>query len=231
MVAVADPGVLTKSMTKVMSNQFIGLLRQTLAVSVRQRERHESRRQFSPSMAYGRHFVPPLAGAKKAAVMILLKPTADGWSIPLTERPAHLPDHPGQISLPGGRLEYEEEPVCAAIREFNEELGTASFPGEVVGSLQPIYVFNSDYYVTPFVAVANASFDYSPCQHEVARVIEMPIDQLLGRELYEERQHRRGFAVWKARQITCEGARVWGATAIILGEFAQILRETMPETR
>ncbi len=160
--------------------------------------------------------------------MILLEHCDGEWSIPLTERPQHLPDHPGQISLPGGRLEANELHLDAAIREFNEELGTVDFPGEIVGELSPIYVYNSDYYVRPFLAIGTGPIQYSPCQHEVARVICLPVEQLLDRGQFNEQTFHRGTAIWTARTIQCEDVSVWGATAIMLGECAQLLAATMP---
>lgn len=189
--------------------------------------RHASRMRFSPSLSYGRHFGPPAPTAKQAAVMIMLEATNSGWTIPLTERPKHLPDHPGQISLPGGRVEAGESHLEAACREFAEELGTATFPGEFVGELQPIYVYNSDYFVRPFVAVCDQRLAYVPCEREVERVIHLPVEQLLDDSRLTEHVFRRGNASWHAKTIHCEDALIWGATAIILGEFARILQNCL----
>lgn len=185
--------------------------------------RHHSRQRFSPSLSYGRHFGPPSPTAKQAAVMILIEERGGEWSIPLTERPQHLPDHPGQISLPGGRLELDETHIDAAIREFNEELGTLTFPGHVVGALSPVYVYNSDYYVVPFIAISNGPNNYVPCEHEVARVIHLPVSRLLENGKYVEQVFHRGRTQWTSRTIQCEDVQVWGATAIMLGECARVL--------
>jgi 8-oxo-dGTP pyrophosphatase MutT (NUDIX family) len=198
-------------------------LRAVLGEGCHAETRHRSCMQFSPSISYGRHFGPPQPTARQAAVMILIELRDGQWTIPLTERPQHLPDHPGQISLPGGRLEAHETHLEAAMREFNEELGTERFPGEVIGELSPIYVYNSDYYVRPFLAVCAHPIQYLPCPQEVARVIQLPVSHLLADGLYVQQTFRRGMAAWTARTIHIEGAQVWGATAIILGECARVL--------
>ncbi len=200
------------------------LLRRHLSSDVDREQRHASRMRFSPSLSYGRHFGPAAPTAKQAAVMVMLESNESGWTIPLTERPAHLPDHPGQISLPGGRLEPGESHLEAACREFAEELGTATFPGELVGELQSIYVYNSDYFVRPFVAISPGRIDYVPCQREVERVIHLPVQLLMDDSTLRPQEFRRGKASWLSNTIHYDNALIWGATAIILGEFARIMQ-------
>lgn len=191
--------------------------------------RHMGRKRFSPSLSYGRHFGPPAPTAKQAAVMVMLEVSESGWTIPLTERPKHLPDHPGQISLPGGRVEVGESHFEAACREFSEELGTTAFPGEYVGELQSIYVYNSDYFVRPFVAVCNQRISYVPCEREVERVIHLPIEHLLDDNRLSQQEFRRGKASWYSNTIHYDDALIWGATAIILGEFASICERCLAD--
>ena len=185
--------------------------------------RHASRRRFSPSLAYGRHFAPPLPSARHAAVMILFEPRGPGWSIPLTVRPHHLPDHPGQVCLPGGRLEPGETIVEAAEREFCEELGLTQFPTRTLGQLQSIYVFNSDFYLTPCLAVVDRELEYQPNADEVESIVHLPLECLLDLERHVIRAHARGSISWTALGIESQGVHIWGATAIVLGELAAIM--------
>ncbi len=180
---------------------------------------------FSPSLSYGRHFGPPLPSARQAAVMILLEPGNDSWSIPLTVRSNHLPDHPGQISLPGGRLEAGESFQQAAEREFGEELGCVPFPGQVVGALLPLYVFHSNYYVQPIVAISHRRLEYVPCAREVTEVLQLPITSLSNSIAQPPQDFERGLVTWTAPTITCGNARIWGATAIVLGELLALLAD------
>lgn len=202
-------------------------LRKLLSSDLDLKNRHAWRMRFSPSLSYGRHFGPAAPTAKQAAVMIMLEASESGWTIPLTERPKHLPDHPGQISLPGGRVELGESHLEAACREFTEELGTGMFPGVFVGELQSIYVYNSDYFVRPFVAVCEQRLEYAPCEREVERVIHLPVDYLLDDNRVSRQEFRRGNASWQSSTIHCDEAQIWGATAIILGEFARIYQQCL----
>jgi 8-oxo-dGTP pyrophosphatase MutT (NUDIX family) len=77
------------------------------------------------------------------------------WHLPLTQRPATLVRHGGQISLPGGRIEPGESSEDAARRELAEELGiTESL--EMLGRLPDRFVYASDYVITPHIAAIGA---------------------------------------------------------------------------
>ncbi len=146
------------------------------------------------------------------------------WTIPLTVRPDCLQSHPGQISLPGGSLEVGETPQAAAERELQEELGLSGFPGSVLGCLQDLYVFNSDYAVLPFVACSPKLGSLTPCPHEVVRLIHLPLETLI-RDAYHGRSARfsRQGVVWTAPVIQIDNDQIWGATAIMLGELAAVI--------
>ena len=187
-----------------------------------QRDAH--RKAFGPELAYGRHFGPPSPDAKPAAVMIMLaRGQGARWEIPLTVRPDSLPDHPGQISLPGGRVEKGETYLQAAQREFCEELGVPEFPGTILGGLRPIYVFNSNYRVAPFVAYCDVSLSYQPCPVEVARVLPLPVDHMLAPTNRVTRAFKRGKVEWTAPGIRLGSDFVWGATALILADLLPLL--------
>lgn len=209
------------------AHQLEERLRQALADESLQAARQAGRQRFSPELSYGRHFGPPGPAAKPAAVMALLEPIRANlgrhWSIPLTVRPLHLPDHPGQVSLPGGRLEGKESYQAAAEREFCEEMGTQEFPGKVIGELSPLYVYNSDYQVRVFVAISPIELEYLPCQHEVEAIVHLPIRDLLDPSKLNQHAFSRGGVHWSAATIAAQQAVVWGATAIMLGELAALV--------
>ncbi|RMF40913.1 MAG: CoA pyrophosphatase [Planctomycetota bacterium] len=187
-------------------------------------DRNNWRKRFSPELAYGRHFAPPGPDARPAAVLVILEPRSDGWSIPLTMRPNHLPDHPGQVSLPGGRIERGESPAQAALREAREEIGTILHSDALVGPLQPLFVFNSNYFVQPFLAIASGPLQFTACPFEVERVIHLPTRTLCDPDCHQVRDFRRGNICWRARTITCEEDTIWGATAVMLADLIPVLR-------
>src|SRR5262245_2174146 len=98
-----------------------------------------AQRVMAPRLAYGRHYGPVPDDARRAAVLLALHKTMSGWSIPAIVRPETMKAHAGQVSLPGGLVEADETVVQTALREFEEELGTAAKQMQVVGQLTPVY--------------------------------------------------------------------------------------------
>ena len=176
-------------------------------------------RIMEPGLCYGRHFGPPTYRAREAAVMVLLYPHAGEWHLPLTVRPATLPAHSGQISLPGGAIDAGESAPQAALREFEEELGVPREEVTLVGALSPIYVFVSEYRVTPWVAAADARPRFRPSPAEVSELLEVPLDRLrepanCGRHV----RRQRGIEL-SVPHFLWGRHRIWGATAMILNEL------------
>jgi 8-oxo-dGTP pyrophosphatase MutT (NUDIX family) len=169
---------------------------------------------------------PPRA----AAVLIALVQRADGVHVVLTRRTAHLADHAGQISFPGGRVDAADaaDPVAAALREAHEEVGLPPRGVEVLGTL-PQYLTATHYLVTPVVGWV-PSFDRPRLDaFEVAEVFEVPLGFLMDPRHHERRaveldgQVRRFYAMpWTA----AAGARyfIWGATAAMLRNLYHFLR-------
>jgi 8-oxo-dGTP pyrophosphatase MutT (NUDIX family) len=131
----------------------------------------------------------------------------------LTQRAAHLKDHPGQISFPGGRAEpSDSSPAHTALREAKEEVGLQSEHIEVVGYL-PEYLTRTGFRVTPVVAFVTPPFALSPDPFEVAEVFEVPLAFLLDpanhqrHSLYHQGKLRHSYAMPYGDYF------IWGATA------------------
>jgi 8-oxo-dGTP pyrophosphatase MutT (NUDIX family) len=185
-----------------------------------------SARRMSPELSYGRHAGPPPATARAAAVMLLLFLRNGRWHVPLTQRPAALLRHGGQISLPGGRIEPGESSAEAARRELAEELGIVC-PIDVLGRLPNRYVYASDYVITPHVAVATAEPQWAPDAREVERVVELPLDVLFDRRSAGRITIQRGPLVFHAPSYVFGEDRIWGATCVILAELGDALHRVL----
>lgn len=184
---------------------------------------------MSPQLTYGRHRGPAPPSARTAAVLILLFERHGRWHLPLIVRPDTMAFHRGQISLPGGLIERGETAEAAAVRELTEELGPQRGV-RLLGPLAESYVFASDTLVSPWVGIVTVAPHWVPNPSEVCRVIELPLDVLWDEVRIEQMMVRRGGLAFSAPCYAVGQDRIWGATAVILGEFVDVLEQVTPET-
>ncbi len=189
----------------------------------------EAQRRFAPRPApksWDPAARPPTA--RHAAALLLLYPGPTGPSLLLTQRHADLPHHGGQISLPGGGLHGDETPAEAALREAHEEVGLNPGDVRIVGALSSLWVIVSEFVVHPIIAVADGRPTFIPSPREVELLIEAPLTTLRDpAHLRWGRRVRRGPGlpdlVMSIPYFDVQGHQVWGATAMILGEFSVLL--------
>jgi 8-oxo-dGTP pyrophosphatase MutT (NUDIX family) len=161
--------------------------------------------------------------ARTAAGLLLLYPGDRGPSIPLTIRASGLRRHAGQISLPGGATDEGETLVQAALREAHEEIGVDPARVRVLGELTPVYVLVSGFTLHPIVGIIDERPDFTPAAHEVEEVIEVSIDDLKdASNIRQGVRTREGVAI-EYPYFDLRGSHVWGATAMVLGEFVCLL--------
>lgn len=162
-----------------------------------------------------------------AAVLVPLVLRAEGPQVLLTRRTAHLRDHAGQISFPGGRVEPEDANVVeTALRETEEEIGLARRHIEVIGRL-PVYTTVTAFEVTPVVGLVDADFRLKLDEFEVAEAFEVPLQFLMTpahhqRHLFSYEGGQRQFLSMPWPHGTDEYF-IWGATAAMLRNFYRFL--------
>jgi 8-oxo-dGTP pyrophosphatase MutT (NUDIX family) len=158
----------------------------------------------------------------RAGVLLLLYERGGGLSFPLTKRTETVLHHRGQISLPGGERHADETPAATALRETEEEMGADLSEAEVLGLLTPLYIPPSNFCVHPVVASINRPPEWRPRSEEVAEVIEASLDGLL--DLSSARSEIRRIENRRVEVpfFDVDGRKVWGATAMILAEFAAL---------
>jgi 8-oxo-dGTP pyrophosphatase MutT (NUDIX family) len=178
----------------------------------------------------------------EAAVLIPLVETPDGLGILLEVRALTLDVQPGEVCLPGGRIEASETPQEAAVRETCEELLVSPGQIEIVGSMgpqpgpggMPLHVFVGTL----------GGYEGTCSADEVDRTFALSLDWLLSHEPetydvtlspsypddypWELVPGGRGYP-WRARTNRVPFYReteplVWGATARVLARFASLLR-------
>ncbi|HXQ30858.1 MAG TPA: CoA pyrophosphatase [Steroidobacteraceae bacterium] len=168
-----------------------------------------------------RHLLPE--HPTPAAVLIPIVDHPDELTVLLTERAADLRHHPGQISFPGGRLEPgESDPVAAALRETEEEIGLNRRHVEVLGFL-PDQLIITGYRVTPVVALVAPGTPFTLDPVEVAAVFEVPLRHVLDPANHRPRQRTLGGLFVTLYEIPCGTRTIWGATAGMLIGLAEVL--------
>lgn len=161
---------------------------------------------------------------KRAGVLVLLYLKGTRVFVVLTRRTELVEHHQAQISFPGGRQEEGENLEQTALRETCEELGIQVSAFQVLGPLTPLYIPPTNYCIYPVVAKMTEPPQFKPSPYEVAEVLEIPLDYLC-----DQKTVRR--EMWTLHGMNVEvpfyffeGHKIWGATAMVLAEFVEILK-------
>jgi 8-oxo-dGTP pyrophosphatase MutT (NUDIX family) len=141
----------------------------------------------------------------------------------LTRRRADLRSHAGEISFPGGRQDPEDADLqTTALREAEEEIGLPRSSVSLLGELQPISTFVTNYLIHPFVATIPPGLGWRLSPREVDAVLELPL-HTLRESRTRTRMERRGIS-FETDAYILDGHLIWGATARILEDLLKRLR-------
>ncbi len=158
-----------------------------------------------------------------AAVLVPVVVRETGLTMLLTQRTAHLRDHAGQVSFPGGRCEASDASAEAtALREAEEEVGLTASQIEILGRL-PEYRTGTGFVITPVVGLVTPPLNLKLDDFEVAEAFEPPLEFLLDsanhqRQSIEVRGVRHEY--WA---MPWQGYFIWGATAGMLVTLHRLL--------
>jgi 8-oxo-dGTP pyrophosphatase MutT (NUDIX family) len=163
------------------------------------------------------------AALRDAAVLVGLVDRGAGQQVLLTRRNEGLRHHGGQISFPGGRIEAgDADPVAAALREAEEEIGLARALAQPLGYLDPFTTITG-FHVFPVVAAIAPEFVARPDPSEVDEVFELPLEFLLAPENARQVELEFRGARRQVLEFRFGDWRVWGATAAMLVNLRQRL--------
>lgn len=168
-------------------------------------------------------FVDNEADLVEAAVLVPLV-LHDEPTLLLNERADHLRDHAGQVCLPGGRIQPDDDSLLqTALRETHEENGISPEAVNVIGPMKACPTFTG-FNITPFLCTLASPLALELDPEEVKSAFEMPLSYLLSPDVI-----RLESQMWEGKKysyyvIEYEGYRIWGATASILVNLVEIAR-------
>ena len=186
---------------------------------------------WSPEFAGdGARFSDRPPAAASVLVPIVLRDGAP--TVMLTQRTAHLRDHAGQVSFPGGRSEpHDADAIATALRETEEEVGLPRAHVDVIGQL-PAYSTVTNFVVTPVVALVRPGFTLALDDFEVAEAFEVPLPFLMNPAHHQRHRFEAAGATRHFLSMPWDGAGadgtprryfIWGATADMLRNLYRLL--------
>jgi 8-oxo-dGTP pyrophosphatase MutT (NUDIX family) len=173
------------------------------------------------------HKLPP----KPGSVLILLYESDGRILFPLIKRAEYNGAHSGQVSLPGGKAEPNEDAIQTALREAHEEIGIDPSAISVIGRLSDFFVIPSNFLVTPVVAAFRGTPIFTPDPYEVVRILNGAVDSLVREDAVRTKEIiAAGQFRMNAPHFEIENEVVWGATAMMLNEFRFVLKEILHDS-
>jgi 8-oxo-dGTP pyrophosphatase MutT (NUDIX family) len=161
---------------------------------------------------------------KYSSVLLLLFPDGGKIYTCLTRRNLHMKDHPGQVSFPGGKIEEGESPELTAIREAQEEVGISPLDVNLLGRLSELYIPISGYVIFPYVGWMDKKPDFVLNTDEAEKLILFPVQDFLQKEEIKYTEMETSTGLLTVPYYPFDGEIIWGATAMILAEFFEVLK-------
>ncbi len=171
------------------------------------------------------HQVDPPKGCRTNAVMVLLYPDLNTHRLVLTIRSSRMPSHAGEISCPGGGINPNETPVQAALRETREEVGVPESEIRIAGTLSRLYIPVTNNIIYPHVGFTSGNAELRPDPREVSGILTPTLSEIISdehrkQELWQLGENELHVPFWNLFEIP-----LWGATAMILSELTEIIKE------
>jgi len=166
---------------------------------------------------------------RKSAVLSLFYPKEGQTYLLLIVRATYPGVHSSQIAFPGGKEEKTDRDLTAtALRETQEEVGIMPENIEIVRKFSDIYIPPSNFVVSPFVGVHPQPLQLTLDPREVAAYLEVPLEALLNDALVEQIKMSTSYATdIMVPAFVIEGHVVWGATAMILSEIKEAIKNVL----
>jgi 8-oxo-dGTP pyrophosphatase MutT (NUDIX family) len=162
-------------------------------------------------------------GLVRAAVLIPLFEKNGEYHVLLTRRTERVRHHKGQISFPGGRQDHGEDLLATALREAKEEMGIEEKDVCILGELDDMCTFSSDFCIAPFVGLIPYPYPFKINRHEIEEVLEVPLSVFLDETKFREELRSRNGELVPVYFYEHDAHTIWGATAQILKQLMDLI--------
>jgi 8-oxo-dGTP pyrophosphatase MutT (NUDIX family) len=181
----------------------------------------EAQMRLSPQ---ARNLIEPKGHTRESAVMIMLYPAGEEIRTVFIKRTEYEGVHSGQVSLPGGMRKNTDETLeRTALRETFEETGVSPELIHVIGRLTSLHIPVSGNLVFPFVGICEKKPQFKPDPFEVNYLIEAGLDELTSPANKKSKiMSISGYEI-DIPYFDIQGDHIWGATAMIMSEFLEIV--------
>ncbi len=166
---------------------------------------------------------------RQSAVMMLFYPKNGEMHLVLIKRNTYPGVHSSQISFPGGKAEPEDADLAhTALRETFEEVGVVPEAIDVVMPFTEIYIPPSNFLVMPYLGITEIELTFRPNKDEVDAIIELPLDVFLDDSIITSVAMQTSYSQRiMVPAFEFEGHVVWGATAMIMSELKETLKNVI----
>lgn len=173
-----------------------------------------------------RDYFKPNIKSRDAGVLILLYPKNENIHIAFIQRTEYDGPHSGQISFPGGKSEKSDNNIVeTALRESYEEIGIIPERVKVIGKLTPLHIPVSNFMVYPIIGIHKETPNFKEDSNEVEKILEIRLIDLLNPENCTTKQFNYGEISFSAPIYCPNNITIWGATAMMLSEFLEIVKK------
>ena len=164
-----------------------------------------------------------------AAVMMLFYPKNERTHLVLIVRKTYEGVHSAQIAFPGGKYELDDDNFAeTALRETHEEVGIHPDKIEILKPFTELYIPPSNFMVHPFLGISIEELVFVPEPSEVAEIIELPLSVFLSDSIVVDTNLSTSYADnINVPAFKIENHIVWGATAMMLSELKEVLKEVL----
>jgi len=168
--------------------------------------------------------------ARKAGVLALFYPSVENKTyLSLILRKTYKGVHSAQIGFPGGK--YEEEDLTlkeTALRETEEEIGVSIKKITILKQLTDVYIPPSNFFVQPFIGITSETPKFKIQEEEVEELLEIPLLHFMDNSIKTIQTLSTSYAKnIEVPAFTLNGHLVWGATAMMLNEIREMLKEIL----